>query len=46
MRIEGCKNLFVVYVISKKYVIHIRALKEAIDHGLVLQEVYRVIEFN
>ena len=26
--------------------IHIRALKQALDHGLVLERIHRVIEFN
>ena len=30
----------------RKYVIHIRALKQALNHGLVLRKVPRVIEFN
>ena len=29
-----------------KYVIHIRVLKEALNHGLVLRKVHRVIQFN
>ena len=29
-----------------KYVIHIRNLKQALNHGLVLQKVHRVINFN
>ena len=28
------------------YVIHIRALKQALNHGLKLKEVHRVIQFN
>ena len=31
---------------KEKYVIHIRALKQALNHGLVLRKVPRVIEFN
>ena len=31
---------------TKKYVIHIRALKQALNHGLVLRKVHRVIQFN
>ena len=30
----------------KKTVVHIRALKQALNHGLVLKKVYKVIEFN
>ena len=31
---------------QKKYVIHIRTLKQALDHGLKLKKVHRVIKFN
>ena len=31
---------------TKKYVIHIRALNQAFVHGLVLEKVHRVIEFD
>ena len=31
---------------KKKYVIHIRALKQALDHGLILKRVHSVIQFN
>ena len=31
---------------KKKYVIHIRALDQALKHGLILEKVHRVIEFN
>ena len=31
---------------EKNYVIHIRALDQALKHGLVLERIHRVIEFN
>ena len=31
---------------KEKYVIHIRALKQALNHGSKLKEVHRVIQFN
>ena len=31
---------------KEKYVIHIRALKQALNHGLVLKDVHTVIKFN
>ena len=31
---------------TEKYVIHIRALKQALNHGLVLKNVHMVIKFN
>ena len=30
----------------KKYLVHIRALKQALNHGLILKRVHRVIQFN
>ena len=31
---------------KEKYVIHVRALKQALNHGIVLRKVHRVIQFN
>ena len=31
---------------KEKYVIHIRALKQALNHGLILKRAHRVIQFN
>ena len=31
---------------KKKYVVHIRSLKQALKHGLKLKKVHRIIEFN
>ena len=31
---------------KEKYVIHIRALKQVLNHGLILKRVHRVIQFN
>ena len=31
---------------KEKYVIHIAALKQALNHGLVLKKIHRVIEFR
>ena len=31
---------------KEKYVIHISALKQALNHGLILIKVHRVIEFR
>ena len=31
---------------KKKYVIHVKALKQALDHGLVLERIDRVIQFK
>ena len=31
---------------KKKYVIHVKALKQALDHGLALERIHRVIQFK
>ena len=31
---------------TKRYVLHIRSLKQALDYGLKLEKIHRVIEFN
>ena len=31
---------------KKNYVVHIRSLKQALNHGLVLKKVHRAIQFN
>ena len=31
---------------KEKYVVHIRALKQGLNHGLILKRVHRVIQFN
>ena len=40
------KNSCVIYVIKKKYVVHIKSLKQALNHGLKFKKVHRIIEFN
>ena len=40
------KHLFVVQKTKIKYVIHIRALKQALNYGLILKEAHRVIQFD
>ena len=39
------RNLCVISI-RKKHVVHIRALKNEINHGLILKKVHRVIQFN
>ena len=31
---------------KKKYIVHINSLKQALNHGLKLKKIHRVIEFN
>ena len=33
-------------VLHGNYVVHIRSLKQALDHGLILKKVHRVVQFN
>ena len=46
MKIEKAENLVANLHNKTQYVIHIRNLKEALNHGLVLKKVHRVIKFN
>ena len=39
------KSFFAVQK-TEKYVVHIRALKQALNHGLIIKRVHRVIQFN
>ena len=41
-----CKKLVCNLHNKKKYVVHIKSLKQALDHGLKLKKVQRIIEFN
>ena len=45
-KIKKC-NKFVCNIHDKEnYVVHIRALKQALNHGLILKKVHKVIQFN
>ena len=33
-------------MIKKEYVVHIKALKQALNHGPILKKVHRIIRFN
>ena len=46
MKIDKCKKLVYNLLNKKKYVVHIKSLKQALNHGLKLKKVYRIIEFN
>ena len=46
MKIDKC-NIFVSNLYDKQnYVVHTRSLKQALNHGLILKKVHRVIQFN
>ena len=46
MKINKCTKLTCTIQNKDNYVIHIRALKQAINHGLELAKVHRIIEFD
>ena len=45
-KIDKCKKLVCNLRNKKKYVVHIRSLKQALNYGLNLKKVHRIIEFN
>ena len=45
-KVEKVEKLIYSIEDKKKYVIHIRALKQALNHGLVLRKVHRIIQFE
>ena len=45
-KLEKVKKLVCGIEDKKNYVVHIRALKQALNHGLLLKRVHRVIQFN
>ena len=46
MEINKCKKLVCNLFNKKKYVTHMNSLKQALNHGLKLKKIHRVIEFN
>ena len=46
MKVNECNKLVCNLFNKKKYVAHINALKQALNHGLKLKKIHRVIEFN
>ena len=45
-KLKKSKSLQLIYMINKtEYVIHIRNLKQALDHGLVFKKVHKVMKF-
>ena len=45
-KIEKCKKLVCNIHNNENYVVHIRALKQALNHRLILKKVHKVIQFN
>ena len=46
MKIENFEKLVSNLHDKTEYIIHIRNLKQALNHGLVLKKVHKVIKFN
>ena len=46
MKIDKCKKLVCNFSNKKKYVVHMRSLIQALNYGLKLKKVHRIIEFN
>ena len=46
MEINKCIKIVCNFYDKKEHVVHIRALKQALNYGLILKKVHRVIEFN
>ena len=46
MKIDKYKKLVCNLRNKKKYVVHIKSLKQALNHGLKLKKIHRIIEFN
>ena len=46
IKIDKCSKLASNFCDKNNYVVHIRSLKQALNHGLILKEVHRVIQFN
>ena len=46
MKINKCSKLVCSLYDKNNYAVHIRALKQALNHGLILKKVHRVIQFN
>ena len=44
-KLVDARSLNAICVIKKNYVVHIRSLKQALNHGLILKTVHRVIQF-
>ena len=46
VKLEKVEKLVANLHDKTEYVIHIRNLKQALNHGLILKKVHRVIKFN
>ena len=46
MKIDKCNKIVCNLYDKKDYVVHITSLKQALNHGLILKKVHRVIQFD
>ena len=46
MKINKCNKFVYNLYDNHNYVVHIRSLKQALDHGTILKKVHKVIQFN
>ena len=46
MKINKCRKLVCNLYDKNNYVVHIRSLKQSLNHELILKKVHRVIKFN
>ena len=46
IKIDKCNKLVYNLFNKKKYVVHINSLKQALNHGVKLKKIHRVIKFN
>ena len=46
MKIKTCNKLVCNLCDNKEYIFQIKTLKQALNHGLILKNVQRVIQFN
>ena len=46
MKIKKYSKLVSNLYDKNNYVVHIRSLKQALDHGLIFKKIHRVIQFN
>ena len=45
-KIEKCNKFICDFHDKKNYVVHLKTLKQSLNHGLMLKKVHRVIQFN
>ena len=46
MKINKCNKLVCNLYDKNNYVVHVRSLKQALDHGSILKKLHRVVQFN